>query len=434
MKQTKKMSVKRILIVIAILAPFLIEAQSNGGGIKWTEGLSWQQIVKKAKIENKFIFVDCYASWCKPCKLMDRTVYLNDTIGHLMNDKFISVKVQLDTSSGDNDNVKLHYTTARNFENNYRITGLPTFLFFSPDGIIRHKSAGAIGTNEFVQLVADAGNPAKQIYSRIDSWRKGRLNYKMMPQLAKDLTESSEAELANKVAKDYLHRLEKEREDAFLTKEGIEFIGQYFHLIKSSDRIFCYYQQHPGKIDEIMGIKGYCNEMVYSVIKREEIAPTIKQAKYEGDSVINWGKIEAAITKKYSQEITHEVLSDVKLSWYFEKEQWKDLISEATERIERKGHKNESGIFLNNVAWIIFERSNDKNEMEKALLWLNNLMTDDARGGQNSRVWDTKANLLYKLGRVNEAIALEEQVVKKNPPLKETLDKMKQGVPTWPIQ
>lgn len=113
-----------------IKSPLVNKSPVPTDGIKWTDGLSWQQIVKKAKAENKFIFVDCYATWCKPCKLMDRNVYPEDTVGQFMNDKFISIRVQLDTTVSDNKNVKLLYSTARSFEKKYQIKGMPTFLFF----------------------------------------------------------------------------------------------------------------------------------------------------------------------------------------------------------------------------------------------------------------------------------------------------------------
>ena len=60
-------------------------------GIKFEEGLSWEQVKQKAKTENKFIFVDCYATWCAPCKMMDKYVYQNDTVGEFVKDKFIYV-------------------------------------------------------------------------------------------------------------------------------------------------------------------------------------------------------------------------------------------------------------------------------------------------------------------------------------------------------
>jgi thiol:disulfide interchange protein len=43
-------------------------------GINFENNLSWEQVKEKAKAENKYIFVDCYATWCGPCKAMDKEV------------------------------------------------------------------------------------------------------------------------------------------------------------------------------------------------------------------------------------------------------------------------------------------------------------------------------------------------------------------------
>ncbi len=71
-------------------------ALSHAQGIKFEENLSWQQLLDKAKVTNKYIFVDCYATWCGPCKMMDKDVYTSGKVGYLFNEHFISVKVQMD--------------------------------------------------------------------------------------------------------------------------------------------------------------------------------------------------------------------------------------------------------------------------------------------------------------------------------------------------
>src|SRR5260221_8961830 len=109
-------------------------ATSEDRRILFEPGLSWEQVKTKAKAENKYIFVDCYATWCGPCKLMDKEVYPNDTVATYINEKFIAVKLQLDSSKQDNENVKSWYATARKIGEEYEITGYPTFLFFTPDG------------------------------------------------------------------------------------------------------------------------------------------------------------------------------------------------------------------------------------------------------------------------------------------------------------
>src|SRR5205807_219920 len=99
-QKNKNKNMKRLLCSLIMYLPLLILAQENTG-IKWTEGLTWEQVKEKAKKENKYIFLDCFATWCGPCKLMDKEIYTNDTVGSYFNDKFISVKVQMDKAKND---------------------------------------------------------------------------------------------------------------------------------------------------------------------------------------------------------------------------------------------------------------------------------------------------------------------------------------------
>jgi thiol-disulfide isomerase/thioredoxin len=115
----KNMNIKKQLCILIMCFAVMLHAQSQGTGIKWTTGLTWQQVKAKAKKENKYIFVDCYATWCKPCKEMDVKVYTVDSVGEFLNKEFISVKVQMDQTKNDNAEVRSWYKTASDISNRY---------------------------------------------------------------------------------------------------------------------------------------------------------------------------------------------------------------------------------------------------------------------------------------------------------------------------
>ncbi|MBO9572315.1 MAG: hypothetical protein J7497_08925, partial [Chitinophagaceae bacterium] len=64
--------IRNILLVFILGLITRIQAQNidqfpvhaADSGINFEVRLTWQQIKDKAKAENKFIFVDCYATWC----------------------------------------------------------------------------------------------------------------------------------------------------------------------------------------------------------------------------------------------------------------------------------------------------------------------------------------------------------------------------------
>ena len=52
--------------------------------IKFEQG-NWAGILEKAKKENKIIYLDCYTTWCGPCKWMAKNVFTNDTAADFYN-------------------------------------------------------------------------------------------------------------------------------------------------------------------------------------------------------------------------------------------------------------------------------------------------------------------------------------------------------------
>src|SRR5258708_6073689 len=125
------------IVLLLLCCSFLSDAQMDTEqGIRFEYGENWQQLLAKAKAENKYVFVDCFTTWCAPCKKMEKEIYPLQKVGDVYNDKFISVKMQMDTAVNDNDATKSQYADADYIKKRYRINGYPTFLFFTPDGKI----------------------------------------------------------------------------------------------------------------------------------------------------------------------------------------------------------------------------------------------------------------------------------------------------------
>jgi tetratricopeptide (TPR) repeat protein len=86
---------------------------------------------------------------------------------------------------------------------------------------------------------------------------------------------------------------------------------------------------------------------------------------------------------------------------------------------------------LNNIAWSVFQGCSDMTCVSEVLDWSKRL-----KDNNNAAFVDTYANILYKLGKKDDAIALETKAVSlaSDPDkagLQETLDKMKKGEKTW---
>ena len=62
--------VKGILVWVLVV----FQVSVFGQGINF-EKLTLEEALIKAKTENKYVFVDCYTTWCGPCKRMTEFVF-----------------------------------------------------------------------------------------------------------------------------------------------------------------------------------------------------------------------------------------------------------------------------------------------------------------------------------------------------------------------
>ena len=68
-------------------------------GIKFIEQ-DWSQALEQAKKENKFVFLDIYAVWCGPCKMLKRNTFTDAKVAEFFNNNFVNVSVDGEKSIG----------------------------------------------------------------------------------------------------------------------------------------------------------------------------------------------------------------------------------------------------------------------------------------------------------------------------------------------
>jgi thioredoxin-related protein len=428
-KERTKMKKLKLLILLT-----MISGSIYAQGINFEQNLSWLQIKEKAKAENKFIFMDCNATWCGPCRFMADSVFTQKKVGDFMNDKFISVKIQLDTTKNDDEQTKRWYKDAAEISKANKVTALPAYLFFTPYGKVVHKDIGAKGAKGFLAIAMAAMDPDKQYYMLLDRFNTGNLKPEEMPGLANVAKDFGDNQIALEIADKYRHDyLDKLNDESFLIKPNLQFINDHSKMLSSTDRVFKLYEKYPERIDSIMNYYGYSKLKIDYIITKEEVAPAINLAKQNKTSP-NWQKIANTIVKKYNPTYAKRIVTSSKVSWYKYKKDWTNYTMflvqkmEGTE-LEKLPYSVTSFFYLNNSAWDIFQYSNNKGELEKAISWVDIAIPMDVKNPAG--MLDTKANLLYKLGRNEEAITLELKAFTLDSGFKETLEKMRAGIQTW---
>lgn len=134
---------QRLIFVFSLaLILFALPAAAQSG-ISFENG-SWEEVLAKAKKENKVIFVDAYAAWCGPCKYMANNVFPVAEVGEFYNQNFINYKYDMEKGTGPV------------FANKYKITAYPTFLFIDGEGNVVHRALGGRDKNGLIALGEEA--------------------------------------------------------------------------------------------------------------------------------------------------------------------------------------------------------------------------------------------------------------------------------------
>ena len=71
----------------------------KSGQIDFIEN-SWNEALKQAAAQNKYIFVDAYATWCGPCKMLKATTFKNNKVAEFYNSNFINVAIDMEKGQG----------------------------------------------------------------------------------------------------------------------------------------------------------------------------------------------------------------------------------------------------------------------------------------------------------------------------------------------
>jgi thioredoxin-related protein len=429
-KQIKRYRVQTLIVLLMLTTiTNIVEAQ----GIKFEYNLSWEQIKAKAKVENKYIFLDAVASWCGPCKLMSKEVFPDSSLTQFFTQNFVACQIQIDVSAGDSEEIKNLYSDSRLLKKQLDIQAFPSLFFFSPNGVLVHKALGFRDAKGMLSLGKAAINEQSQYYTKLEQFRKGKRDFDFVLKLiikAKDVGDQS---IAKEIMNTYTSELSK---DSLYTEKNLVMISNQSGIKDQSFKIIL---NHQRQVDSVLGI-GSAKEMINGAIYNEYFVPIIQNGVYAQKHPDFIAK-KAEMVRLYNQEGLRAYLKLTALYNYIMYTKYKGGSEFLTNWINIKLNLYKEfpdeffsgkAIDLNNDAWFLFQKSSQKNQLAIALKWSQKATQIEPKSGN----WkDTYANLLFKLGRVKEAIVTEKNALKLEPEnndIKTNLEKMERSEKTWP--
>jgi len=110
------------------------------GGVRFFTG-TWEALLLEAKRQNKPIFVDFYATWCGPCKMLERYTFSNPEVGAFTDKHFLAYRIDAEKGEGPR------------LANQFRVRAYPTIVFLTPQGTELGRQVGYVDAPTFLSLL-----------------------------------------------------------------------------------------------------------------------------------------------------------------------------------------------------------------------------------------------------------------------------------------
>ena len=387
----------------------IISAHSQSKEMEFEKG-SFSEIKAKAKTENKLIFMDCYTSWCGPCKMMARETFTNDTVANYFNKHFINCSFDMEKGEG----IKL--------ADNYKVSCYPTLLFIDGEGNIVHRGAGYMGVSDFMKFTDEAQSSENSFTAIENKYKNNQIDADVTFAYIKKLSSScmSYDEVLNKY-------LSSQKEEYLINENNWKILKEYVSDYNSREVQYVFNHLELFKNKYPNDINGFMSRAFSATIE-----------KYGQDSTKTSKDLDdlfLVIKKSNVKGFNDTVAFRIKLNFYNQKKDWKSYNSLAL----KDGDRFVVLDYTNDICWNIYLNSNDKKLLAKAVVWMDKFREyykkyyDWALNGDISVTpdkdtnpdiintyaesvvyapWDTYAALLFKLKNKKEAKINAQNAIK----------------------
>ncbi|MGQ0827691.1 MAG: thioredoxin family protein [Bacteroidota bacterium] len=339
---------------------------------------TWSELLTKAKKENKIIFLDCYTTWCGPCKWMAKNVFTQDEVADFYNANFINVKIDMEKGEGPEIAKK------------YGIQAYPTMIFVNADGEQVHRICGSSPADKFIETGKNALDPDKRLAAYAKTFDKGNCDA---------LFASSYFTALDNACQSYTSEVEKyfsTQKESELTSSGnwdiiVNYVNDY------SSKQFIYLETNKAAFSKLYTSDSVDNKISQGYASGLTVA--IRKKDKEGYELLKT-KLRKSGAKDAEKMI---IKADLKLYQY--QKDWKNYAATAVNYAESYAQNDANE--LNSISWTFYEHVDDKAMLEKAIGWMNRAVKINDDYALN----DTHAAVLYKAGYRTEAKAAAEKAI-----------------------
>ncbi len=250
---------KNIKIGIGAMLLLALITLRASGQIQFEEG-ELSEILQKAKQQKKMVFLDCYTSWCGPCKIMMKEVFTLKEVGETMNANFVCCKKDMEKGTG------------KALAKRYQVEVYPTFLLLDTAGTVIHRLVGGMQAEEFLKKVKEG--LGEEALGRLDLlYAQGERNPEFIKLYIEKLAEAYKREESRKVMHQYWNTLSDTEKCG---KDNWPLIKRFVHEVTSPE--YRYLLDHKSDFEDNLGkeevdqkifadleplIGNHCNDVIF---------------------------------------------------------------------------------------------------------------------------------------------------------------------------
>lgn len=331
---------KKIISGISIFCAIATSAQE---AIQFQE-LPYKDIIAKAKKEKKLVFIDAYASWCGPCKMMEKNVFTQKAVSDYYNTNFINARFDMEKGEG------------RDIASKFGVRSYPTYLFLNGEGELVSRNTGYMEESLFVAMAQDINSPGNKKGSLKDRFAGGEKDPEFLINIMK-LNANSDYEFAKKASERYFQNKKKTEE---LTKDEIGFL---LYFVKSSeDANYPVFSSRKAEIIKFLPEETY-NEFDAQL----KLGKIVEQSIDDKNKKINDDYFMKAAEPLVGKEAAVKKLNQTKLSYYEQNSNFPEY-----EKAALDYYKNSDAFDPNELlraAWIFADHVKTPSSLKKATEW-----------------------------------------------------------------
>jgi len=356
--------------VLAIVLALVLALPSVATEVEFSKPTSWQEALDAAKAQNKYLFLDAYTDWCGWCKVMDQKTFTDATVAELMNDRFVNVKVEMESGFGIDLAMK------------YRVSSFPQFLIFTPSGTLVYRMYGFSPPADFLPELNKALDPATQeaypgVSARFDLEYPSFLRGAYLK--GKERVNPSVDEVT-----------------AWLNSQSdpmSEVAWTVMSRCALDEKWEQYVMDHRKDLAARYGDEA--NQRVYRTIYGRVVSAIQKQDRSAFDAALQMWPEDSGEREQF--------VSSMELQYLSGGQNWKGLVEKLHQLVEADAV---DASVVNEHCWNLYEKCDDQAVLTEAVHLMGHVVE-----GQGWAVWDTYAALQFKTGDLAAAEATATKAI-----------------------